>query len=235
VWPIYPASSPYVTAVGATSLLDPTNGDNKQRATSPFSGQDASPICSQIYCSNGTVEATAMPDNAAFTSGGGFSFLFKQPSYQTAAVTAWMNSVNSSCTPPQGKWHSAGRGYPDVAAVGEEIYIVNGGAPQFSGGTSASTPIVAGIVALLNDWRLNNGKAPLGFLNPVLYDMFASNPQSFNDITLGHNACTAFGEDSPCCTTPFLAGYCAIPGWDPATGLGSPNYQMWLSYIQTLQ
>ena len=46
-------------------------------------------------------------------------------------------------------------------------------------GTSAATPIFSGILALLNDWLLNNGEAPLGFVNPLLYDIAANYPSAF--------------------------------------------------------
>lgn len=77
-----------------------------------------------------------------------------------------------------------------------------------AGGTSASTPMVAGIVTLLNELRIAKGKGPIGFLNPTLY----AHPEAFNDITEGGN---------PGCGTE---GFKCQPGWDPVTGLGSPNF-----------
>jgi tripeptidyl-peptidase I len=67
---------------------------------------------------------------------------------------------------------------------------------------------VAGIVTLLNEARYAAGKGPIGFLNPTLYAF----PDAFYDITIGNN---------PGCGT---GGFNATPGWDPLTGLGSPNY-----------
>lgn len=58
------------------------------------------------------------------------------------------------------------------------------GQPISVGGTSASSPTFAAVVALLNDVRLAEGKRPLGFLNPWLYSLGA---QGFNDITVGNN------------------------------------------------
>ncbi|KAH9047961.1 hypothetical protein EDB83DRAFT_2201434, partial [Lactarius deliciosus] len=70
--------------------------------------------------------------------------------------------------------------------------------------------IVAGIISLLNDYLITNGRPPLGFLNIRLYDDgFAG----LNDITSGSN---------PGCGTN---GFSAVPGWDPVTGLGTPNFQ----------
>ena len=76
------------------------------------------------------------------------------------------------------------------------------------GGTSLSSPIFAGLVTLLNEARIAAGKGPLGFLNPTLY----ANPDAFHDITIGGN---------PGCGTP---GFNATPGWDPVTGLGTPDF-----------
>lgn len=56
----------------------------------------------------------------------------------------------------------------DAAAFGNNIVVVDGGAVAASGGTSASGPIFAGVVGLLNDARLAAGKPPVGFLNPLL-------------------------------------------------------------------
>lgn len=77
------------------------------------------------------------------------------------------------------------------------------------GGTSASAPIFASIVNLLNEERLEQGKGPIGFLNPTIY----KHPEMFNDITIGSN---------PGCGTD---GFPASPGWDPVTGVGTPKYE----------
>lgn len=61
---------------------------------------------------------------------------------------------------------------------------------------------------MLNDARIANGKSPMGFLNPFIYE----NPSIFNDVTTGNN---------PGCGTP---GFQAASGWDPITGNGTPNY-----------
>jgi len=77
------------------------------------------------------------------------------------------------------------------------------------GGTSASSPTVAGIVALLNDYRIANGKSSVGFLNPLLY---STGVAGLNDITSGSN---------PGCETN---GFSAGTGWDPVTGLGTLDF-----------
>ena len=110
-------------------------------------------------------------------------------------------------------FNDTGRGYPDVAALGGQkapYCITSNG--RFAGvaGTSASTPVVGGIIAKLNAVRLAANKKPLGFLNPFLY----MHPEAFNDVTKGKNTGATFNQD----------GFTAIKGWDAATGLGTPNY-----------
>lgn len=85
-------------------------------------------------------------------------------------------------------------------------------------GTSASTPVIAAMIALINDARIKIGMSPMGFLNPWLYATAAKFPSAFVDITQGDNNCTANAQI--CC--PF--GLPATPGWDASTGLGTPNF-----------
>jgi tripeptidyl-peptidase-1 len=106
-----------------------------------------------------------------------------------------------------------GRGYPDVSGLSSNYVIVANLLPiPGVAGTSCSTPVFAGVIALLNDIRLANGKKQLGFLNPLLYQMAQQYPSTFTDIVKGSN---------PGCGTN---GFPATPGWDPASGLGSPVY-----------
>ena len=91
-------------------------------------------------------------------------------------------------------------------------------------------------MALLNDLRLQNGKSPLGFLNPLLYDMAVKYPNTFTDITQGtkwkiitifglFHLVANFGADinlciigsNPGCGTD---GFPAAAGWDPSSGMG---------------
>ncbi|KZT32007.1 subtilisin-like protein, partial [Sistotremastrum suecicum HHB10207 ss-3] len=87
-------------------------------------------------------------------------------------------------------------------------------------GTSASSPVVASMVTLINDARIAAGKGPVGFINPSIYSSaFAG---AFNDITHGGN--------QGCGT----AGFTAVTGWDPVTGLGTPNFPNLLSAFLAL-
>jgi len=146
-------------------------------------------------------------------SGGGFSDTFGIPSYQQHAVAAYKSSPDAKL-PNQAWWNNTGRGYPDVSALGgtkTPYCVVSSG--RFGGvaGTSASSPVVAGIFARLNGLRLAAGKPVLGFLNPLIY----ANPSAFQDVTTGKNG----GGFRP------KLGFNAVKGWDPATGWGTPNYE----------
>jgi hypothetical protein len=97
-------------------------------------------------------------------------------------------------------------------------YVVMNGVNETLFGTSASAPVVAGMVALVNSARLSMGKSALGWINPSLYSLSSS--IILNDITVGENNCVAGHSASICCEQGFTAGV----GWDPATGLGSLNF-----------
>jgi subtilase family serine protease len=142
------------------------------------------------------------PGTTDQASGGGFSHLFPRPSYQDGIPAI-----------------GAARGVPDVAADahGHTMALVISERGQIdigpSGGTSVSTPFWAGIIALANQYAGHD----LGFVNPALYAI-ARGPcyhAAFHDITKGNNTV----EFPP----QTVRGYTAAPGWDPVTGLGSPD------------
>ncbi|VDC03355.1 unnamed protein product [Peniophora sp. CBMAI 1063] len=166
--PAFPASCPYVTAVGGTEGIN--------------------------------------PEKAVDFSGGGFSNYFATPGYQADVVSSYVDGLGSEYA---GLYNKTGRGYPDVAAQGVNFQVVIGGQTGGVSGTSASSPAFAGVVSLLNDYRLSQGKSSLGFLNPMLY---TTGVPGFNDITSGSN---------PGCSTD---GFSTATGWDPVTGLGTPNF-----------
>ena len=148
------------------------------------------------------------------TSGGGFSDYYSQPTWQASAVAGYFKAAAAAGQTPIPGYNAKGRGYPDISIAGlNYLTIVN---KRFSGmsGTSASAPVVAGIVSNINAARMAIGKGSLGWLNPALYTHAAS---FVNDIVKGNNKCTA---STPCCPQ----GYHATKGWDPTTGLGSINY-----------
>jgi len=145
-------------------------------------------------------------EKGASLSGGGFSNRWARPDYQKAAVENYLKTAHG--LPDTSLFNTTGAGFPDVAAQAEDYVIVCAGFTQPVSGTSCSSPAFAGIVSLLNDIRLAKGKPTLGFLNPLFY----ANAGAFNDVVSGSN---------PGCSTD---GFPATAGWDPVTGLGSPNF-----------
>lgn len=105
-----------------------------------------------------------------------------------------------------------------MSAIGDNVIIYNKGAPTLIGGTSAAAPVFAAILTRINEKRLAAGKPTVGFVNPVLY----ANPGVLHDITTGSN---------PGCNTN---GFAVSSGWDPVTGLGTPNYPAMLSLFMGL-
>jgi tripeptidyl-peptidase-1 len=141
--PDYPANCPYVTSVGATTLA------------------------SKALDSEVAVKR--------FGSGGGFSNIYPIPKYQAAAVATYLTdhkpsypSYDDPKNSSMGIFHENGRGYPDVAALGDNIVIFADGTPQTVGGTSASAPIFAAILIRINEELLRVRNRTVGFVNPVL-------------------------------------------------------------------
>ena len=149
-------------------------------------------------------EIVAYNDRNGFVSGGGFSEYFARPGYQDHAVGSYISRLDGL---HDGLYNPHGRGYPDVAAMGYRIVTVWNGTTKVVDGTSASAPIFAAVVALVNDALIAESKPPLGFLNPWLY---MGGFKAFTDVTLGSaRGCNA-------------SGFPAMSGWDPASGFGTP-------------
>uniref|UniRef100_A0A8C2BBQ7 Tripeptidyl-peptidase 1 n=1 Tax=Cyprinus carpio TaxID=7962 RepID=A0A8C2BBQ7_CYPCA len=148
-----------------------------------------------------------------YISGGGFSNVFARPGYQVAAVEAYLKSVQP--LPPQTYFNITGRAYPDLAALSDNYWVVTNRVPvPWVSGTSASTPVVGGILSLINDQRFLKGLPSLGFINPRLYKLQG---KGLYDVTEGcHLSCLDDKVEGK--------GFCASPLWDPVTGWGTPNY-----------
>jgi tripeptidyl-peptidase I len=179
--PSFPASCPYVTTVGATHQFEPEVVAFRPGRTLP----------------DGTVINP-------YSSGGGFSNYFPVPRYQARTVRAYIKELGGKF---DGLYNKEGRAYPDIAAQGQFFAYVWNGTEGAISGTSASTPLMSGILALVNDALLSNGKPVLGFLNPWLY---RKGYKGFTDILSG----SAVGCD--------VDGFPATKGWDPVTGFGTP-------------
>jgi subtilase family serine protease len=212
-----PASDPLVTGVGATELI-------------------AAPACrdattlNEIPCArpakpSGTYESESALNEPAglftegnFSTGGGFSDLYRRPDFQDGVHGIARNT----------------RGVPDVAysgAIGHGVLAAcaacNDGVPAFFvfGGTSVGSPQWAGLAALADQL----GHHRVGDINPALYDLgrFGS-AFTLHDVKNGDNAVTEFdATDSPV----NVAGFNAGPGWDATTGLGSPRADVVVPYL----
>ncbi|KAI0536578.1 peptidase S8/S53 domain-containing protein [Xylaria digitata] len=160
-------------------------------------------------------------ETATFFSSGGFSDYWSRPIWQEIAVRDYLHKIGDKFSP---YFNNKGRGFPDVSAQGYGYRVYDKGALHGYQGTSCSAPAFAGIVGLLNDARLRAGKPTLGFLNPLLY----LNPHALNDITLGGSTgCDGrarfHGAPNGSPVIPY-ASWNATKGWDPVSGLGTPNF-----------
>lgn len=193
----FPASDPFVTAVGGTQGLPLGNLVTLAGSCTPPSPTACDPTgygAEQVWN-----EAWAQ-----VAGGGAVSALFGQPAYQAGL------GFNGRAVPDV-SYNAAIDGgvliyYSALGAANTGFYVI--------GGTSAGAPQWAGIFALANSARARQSKAPLGFANPALYTIARSPRYSadFHDITVGTNI--LFGS---------TAGFAAAPGFDLATGWGSPN------------
>jgi subtilase family serine protease len=203
----WPASDPLVTGVGGTYLCTDATAT---------SGRILDTLHPPVNCQAPNTQTEV----GWIDSGGGFSHVFTRPAYQA--------TLPPGSTPIP----ATNRGVPDIALqasarTGQLIYLslppdgqsglICGSAPCSTGwydvgGTSASSPQWAGLIAIAD--QINHGG--LGFINPALYKL-ALNPSAyasdFYDVKTGNNG--AFAPDVP--------GFPATTGWDPVTGLGTPN------------
>ena len=198
--PLFPASCPWVTAVGGTQMLPP-NDPRIPGATT-----------------NETVWRKSLFGHIS-SSGGGFSNVFLAPPYQVPNVAVYKEVEKEHLDDIRDRFNSTGRGYPDVALRADNYLIVSNGNWSFVSGTSASNPVFASIITLINSERMHAGKGPLGFINPILY----GNPDILNDIVTGANQ--GCGIDQ---------AFRATRGWDAVTGLGSPDYERMRQFFMGL-
>ncbi|KAJ7573721.1 family S53 protease-like protein [Mycena floridula] len=141
-----------------------------------------------------SVGSTDASEVGSTFSSGGFSNIFPRPDYQDEAVSQYLN-VTFNTPDPKYRVKTLNRAYPDVALLGENYLIANGGKCM---------------IALINGELLAAGKPSLGFLNPWLYQ----NAKMFNDI-LTSNVLPGCGSRDT---------YVAGQGWDPVTSLGTVTY-----------
>lgn len=209
---------------GVGAPCQSNNGLKTPQFTPEFPG-----TCPYVTAVGGTIAVS--PEAAWNGSAGGFSNYFTRPAYQDLAISTYLDFHLS---PAVKRYYEpftnfTGRGFPDVAAHSLTPWyeVVYGGELSASGGTSAASPVMASVLALLNDARFRAGKPSLGFVNPLLYGWGFS---SMNDITMGGSVgCNGYsvqsGEAVPGASIIPYASWNATVGWDPVTGLGTPNFE----------
>lgn len=209
--------------LGVGSGCKSNDGTNKTQFEPIFPA-----TCPYLTSVGGTQAVT--PEIAWTASSGGFSNYFPRAWFQESAIETYLSKLSNETKEYYSQYTNFnGRGFPDVAAHSllPDYQVVGGGELQPSGGTSAASPVFAGVIALLNDARLAAGKPALGYLNPFIY---ALGYKGLNDITGGQSVgCNGVNGQSGATVpgggiVPGAAWNCTV-GWDPATGLGTPNFQ----------
>jgi subtilase family serine protease len=187
---------------GATDYVDLKATKLSPTPTTSFPADD--PWVTSVGGTSLQSNGTAFQEIAWDRSGGGFSSFFTTPAYQQALPASVQNQPLKQR-----------RGVPDVAGdadprTGLAIYASGW---ELGGGTSASAPLWAAFMAIADQMAGH----PLGFINPALYKLATSSSyaQDFHDITDGKNNVDVNGT--------LVHGYLAVAGWDPITGLGTPD------------
>ena len=168
----FPASCPFVTAVGAVNELEP-------------------------------------PQVADFSTGG-FSNYFPRPRFQSADVEGYLRRLGGHL---EGRYNASGRRFR-TSVIGTSFVVEWGGSPSSAGGTSASVPVIASMVALINDARRRRGLPWTGWLNPRLYSREVR--KVMRDVVCGSSVGCEWEGQAP-------GGWRAEEGWDAGTGIGVPG------------
>jgi hypothetical protein len=181
----FPQDSPNITLVGGTLLTTVARSGARATETVWNRGLDSS---------TGDYVGT----------GGGVS--------TTYSIPVWQQGINSFLT---NGGSTSFRNVPDVAMAAENVFVTFGdGQSGTVGGTSCAAPLWAGLMALINQQAITNGKPVIGFMNPAIYEIANESVYNtaFYDVTVGSNAWPA----SP-------NAFFAVPGYDLCTGLGTPK------------
>lgn len=223
----YPNVSPYVTSVGGTQrqfgwTWNPTGPDV------PIAADGSRTPAWWAWNDGGDTEAVGNEPGFQLVTGGGVSTVYPRPSYQDSVSSVVGNHRGT----PDLAWNMAINGgalvyrsfFPDVYGSPASWFLV--------GGTSASSPQVAGLMALANQARAAAGKAPIGDLNKVIYSASFDKSVAFHDVTAHQYGTVASGNlhnNQEWDLTPgesvvpnAVPGYDTTPGYDLTTGFGSP-------------
>jgi subtilase family serine protease len=219
----WPASSPWVTAAGGTQLQYGWTWD--PMSNTPFNADGSQNGDYFNSTSGGNSEVVWNEKNLPAATGGGPSVIYSRPSWQSSVASAIGSNARGV---PDISWNAAVNGgvlvyitaYSNYQRPGWHVY----------GGTSAASPQLAGVVALANAARADNGKGPIGYLNPILYSLPSSDyrdvkPVSEGSVSAGQqvdNTLWQFNADGSVSPGP-VTGWPTTTGWDMTTGFGSPK------------
>ncbi|HEX6544580.1 MAG TPA: S53 family peptidase [Ktedonobacterales bacterium] len=192
---------------GATDYVDPQITQLSPTPTTSF--PTSNPWVTSVGGTTIQVNGSRLSEVAWNSSGGGFSRFYATPSFQQGLPASTEQQLNQR------------RGVPDVSSsadpnIGLGCFFGGPLQQEFVGnGTSAGAPLWSGLMAIANQMAGH----PLGYLNPALYKIAAgaNYARDFHDITVGNNSTIDKGVN--------VKGYDAVAGWDPITGLGTPNAQ----------
>jgi subtilase family serine protease len=215
--PLFPASDPYVTAVGGTNLfMHCTSGYSE--GTGSWDNESYIGLAYNYEIAGNDYEAMVAdgyPSPSDYvTTGGAMSSFFALPSWQRGVTLSYTNGTTilatMRCTSDVSFDSGVYGGLGAVAWTASPIYA----GYYIVGGTSAGSPFWSALTAIACQYAGHN----LGYINPSLYEFYFSthaySSGAFHDITIGDNTYP---------TGYAVAGYEATKGWDAPTGIGSPD------------
>ncbi|KFH43138.1 Tripeptidyl-peptidase-like protein [Hapsidospora chrysogenum ATCC 11550] len=167
--------------------------------------------CPWVTAVGGVVGQSDPPEGATF-SGGGFSQYFPREPWQDGGVVdSYVQALGDHL---DGYYNASMRAIPDISAIAKLFQTIIAQQSTMLDGTSASTPVLASMIALINEERVRAGKGVLGWLNEKLYSREVR--AVLQDVTGGASKSCVFADG----VKP--GGWPAKKGWDAMTGLGVP-------------
>ena len=196
-------STPFNVAVGGTEFNDSASPSTYWNA-----GND-----SHLSSAKGYIPEMVWNESGSsglWSGGGGVSIVYGRPSWQTGDGVPMFDP---------GTTNQQHRLVPDVSlnAAGHDGYLIyQEGGLYLVGGTSASSPSMAGIMTIVDQHSGGRNGNP----NPQFYSLAASFPSVYHDVTTGTNEVPC-QIGTPACSTGLMSGFAATSGYDVASGLGS--------------